>query len=65
MAEEENKAPAPKKKAAPKKQSSGTEVFVNGSSVNVFTTKGRVAPGERVRVTAEEAKNTKGLEPCQ
>lgn len=61
---DEQKAPAPKKKAAPKKPASPS-MYVNKSSRNIFTEAGRVAPEGNCFLTDEQAKQYKGLEPCQ
>jgi hypothetical protein len=54
---------ASKKPAASKPTKA--ELYVNKSSVNVYTTVGRCGPDDTVELTPEEAKNYAGLEPCQ
>ena len=61
--ETETQAP---KKAAPKakKVEPACFNFINSTKRNVFTTKGRCGPGEKVRLLASEGQATVGLERC-
>ena len=49
-------------KIKPKKV--GPAEYVNTSTINVFTTKGRCGPGQKVRLTAKEAGQYGQLERC-
>ena len=57
---------APKKPAtrAAAKTAPKAGEYLNGSRENIFTSKGRCAPGQRVKLDEEEAKTYKGLELC-
>lgn len=41
------------------------ELFINKGRENVFTTVGRCGPEQTIELDPAEAKNYKGLEPCQ
>ena len=47
-----------------KAKKSGPAEYVNTSTINVFTTKGRCGPGQKVRLTAKEAGQYGQLERC-
>lgn len=43
----------------------GLEWFENKGDANIYTTRGRCMPNNRIQLDPEEAKNYKGIEPCQ
>jgi hypothetical protein len=66
IADEAEAASKPEAKPAKMPEAEkGKAWYVNKSTFNVYTEGGRCMPEQTVQLTPEEAKQYKGLEPCQ